>query len=212
MQAWAQQDFSRWQIGANFSPDFAYRTTEKSFGYNEIGKFGFTTGLNVVYNFSNLFGLETGILFSDKGYQTKETTVLMIDYTRDFSGYATSRGISSYRYIDIPLKANFTFGKHKLRYVGTVGLTANILINGKFTYYSDVFGNGVRITRDKYFSKFNVSPMIGFGIDYQFAKNFNLKIVPTFRYGVIKIWNESYSVPYYLWNAGIDIGIYYGIK
>ena len=71
-------------IGFNFSPDFSSRTLKNNDGSSssdlviksrkdiEIAKFGYTTGLNVCFNFSQLVGFETGIQFSNKGYKTKD--------------------------------------------------------------------------------------------------------------------------------------------
>ena len=70
-------------IGFNFSPDYSSRTLKNNYGSpssdlviksrqdNEDAKFGYTTGLNVCFNFSQLLGFETGIQFSNKGFKTK---------------------------------------------------------------------------------------------------------------------------------------------
>ena len=70
---WGQGEFSNIQIGASFSPDYNYRML-KSIGEisyfdkmiddknnEKIGKFGYTTSINPIYNFSELFGLEIGV-------------------------------------------------------------------------------------------------------------------------------------------------------
>src|SRR5258708_3684046 len=71
-------------IGFNFSPDYDSRLLVNDHGDNfadqlirsrnerEIGKMGYTTGLNFCISLTNLVGFEAGIQYSAKGYQTSK--------------------------------------------------------------------------------------------------------------------------------------------
>jgi hypothetical protein len=75
------EEYKKIQFGINFSPDFAYRilknndvTSDKDFIIDvrnkvETAKLGYTAGLNVCFNIKKTIGLETGIQYSNKGYQ-----------------------------------------------------------------------------------------------------------------------------------------------
>ena len=137
-------DFNKIQVGVNFSPDYCFRTLKnndgsltsssilKSRNENETGKLGYTTGINVIYNLKKSIGIEVGIQYSNKGYQTKMqdfTYGSMIDPRTGFvyntSGQTPIQGEFIYNdyYIDIPLKVNFCFGKKKIRFITSAGLT-----------------------------------------------------------------------------------------
>lgn len=226
-------DFKQVQIGVNFSPDFCFRTLKNNDGSsisdivlnlrneNETIKFGYTTGLNICFNFKKFVALETGIQYSNKGYQAlmKDLTYGdMIDPRYGFI-YATSgtaptkaKFIYNYHYIDIPLKVNFTFGKKKIRLISSVGLTTNIFIketSASVLEYSDGKTDRKNYPTTFDYNKINISPIISVGIDYKINNRMNLRIEPTFRYGVLKIINTP--IIGYLWNGGLNIGYYFGL-
>ena len=214
-------DFRRVQIGINFSPDICFRTLKNNYGRstsdliikrnneNEIVKFGYTAGLNVCFNIKRFVGIETGIQYSNKGYQTKT-----IDYTSGQpSPFAPKEGqfIFNFHFIDIPLKVNFTIGKKKVRFFTSVGLTTNIFIKETQTSilkYTDRTDRNTKQTTYDY-NRINISPTISLGIDYKINSRMNLRIEPTFRYGVLKIIDAP--VTGYLYNGGLNISYYFGM-
>ena len=229
---WGQSEFSKIQIGVNFSPDYNYRTL-KSTGNgfddvidfqngHEVGKFGYTTGISAIYNFSKLIGIEIDVQFSEKGYQTKTMESIVID-PNDPAVPDKWNYRYKYEYIDVPLKANFTFGKKKLRYIATAGFAANFLIDVKSTFV-EKYGNETKkqteVITDAGHNKYNISPIIGAGIDYKINNKISVRAVPEFRYGLIKLYNNQYtsdvgerlSFSEHLWNIGLNVGIYYGFK
>lgn len=227
-------EFPKVQIGINFSPDFCFRTLKnndpnslndyifKSRNERETGKLGYTTGLNVIFNLKKNIGIEAGIQFSNKGYQTKMQDLTFgsaIDPRRGFtynaSGAAPIRAQFIYNdyYIDIPLKANFIFGKKKIRFISSAGLTTNIFIKETSTsvieYNDGTSDKKSQSTTDDY-NRVNISPIVSLGIDWKLNSKSNLRIEPTFRYGVLKIIDAP--ITDYLWNAGLNISYYFGPK
>ncbi len=213
-------EFKRVQIGFNISPDICYRTLKSTDGSaygeslikdrnrRETVKIGYTAGLNACFNLTKSFGLETGIQYSNKGYQTK------IDPNKEWNGsyplYKKAQFIYNYHYIDIPVKAIYTIGNKKIRFMTSVGFTTNVFI--KETKKS-IFVYSDRTDRSKStdyeYNKVNISPTISAGIDYKINDNMNLRLEPTFRYGVLKI--KDAPVTGYLYSGGLNIGYYFGL-
>jgi outer membrane protein with beta-barrel domain len=210
-------------IGFSFSPDYSSRTLKNNDGSTssdlviksrndiEVAKFGYTTGLNVCFNFSQLVGFETGIQFSNKGYKTKSQD--LIYFPPSPSSPTKAKTTYSYQYIGIPLKVKFSFGKSKVRFLSSIGFMTNLLLNVKQTNNFE-YSNGKTENKTQSstsgFKKFDISPMISVGIDYKLNNKVHLVAEPTFRYGVIK--TKDAPVTEKLWNAGLNIGFYYALK
>ena len=210
-------------IGFNFSPDYSSRTLKnnddasssdlviKNRNDIETAKFGYTTGLNVYVNFSQLVGFETGIQYSNKGYKTKNQD--LVYFPPSPSSPTKARFIYAYQYIGIPLKAKFSFGKNKVRFVSSIGFMTNFLLNIKQTANYE-YSNGKTEKKSQSsksgFNKVDISPMLSVGVDYKLNSRINLFAEPTFRYGVIK--TKDAPVTEHLWNVGLNIGFYYALK
>jgi len=210
-------------IGFNFSPDYSSRTLKNNDGSpssdlviksrkdNEVAKFGYTTGLNVCFNFSQLLGFETGIQFSNKGFKTKSQDLTY--FPPDPSLPTKAKTVYAYQYIGIPLKAKFSFGKSKVRFVSSVGFMTNFLLNVKQTSNYE-YANGKTEKKSQSsksgFKTVDISPMISVGIDYKLNNKIHLLAEPTFRYGVVT--TKDAPVTETLWNAGLNVGFYYALK
>lgn len=220
-KATSDTGFRKVQIGINFSPDLCYRTLKnKSLSISndllinlrndmETTKLGYTTGLNVCFNINKSIGLETGIQYSNKGYQTKMRDLKYTLPEPDLPYKAKRR--YNFHYIDIPVKANFTFGKKKVRFFTSAGITTNIFLQETQTLvlvYTDRTSRETNPTNYK-FNRINISPTISAGIDYKINDRTNLRVEPTFRYGVLKIIDESLTE--YIYSGGLNIGYYYGL-
>jgi hypothetical protein len=217
---------SRFFIGVNFSPDYCYRTikhTDNSylsdFIYDtrnkiEQPKLGFTSGINVCYILTKHISLDLGLQYSNKGYQTKNETLIYptpgsaATYNLPTSG----RFVYRYNYIDIPLKANFVFGKKKLRLITSVGLTTNIFISETNSFIGK-YSNGSSFrsssTANYGLSRVNLSPLISCGIDYKINNKMFFRVEPTFRYSILSTVNAP--ITEYVWSAGLNVSYYFGL-
>ena len=118
-------------IGISFSPDYSSRRLSgtsvakqliDSRNNEESSKIGYTGGLNLIIRIKDNIGIGTGILFSNKGYQSERSNLIFGDALdlRSNNGfiYSTSfqPGMKSAKityndyYIDIPSKIMFSFG------------------------------------------------------------------------------------------------------
>jgi hypothetical protein len=210
-------------IGINFSPDYDFRTLSnkdgsasgdlviKSRNDNEMAKFGFTAGLSLCIDFSTPVQLETGIQYSNKGYQTKNTG--LIYFPPNPALPTKAKFIYNYQYIGIPLKARFIFGKTNVLFLSSIGFMTNFLIKaGNTTIYEYADGRTDKkkqsATAD--FNKIDISPMISSGIDYKINNNTHFIAEAVFRYGILK--TKDAPVSERLWNAGLNIGCYFKLR
>jgi hypothetical protein len=215
-----ESNFNKIQLGINFSPDIAFRTLlnnhnlsenesiiEQRNQYESI-KFTNSTGINFVYNFKPFVGLETGIQYSNKGYNFINKEIVAIA-PQDLPEKV--RFNYNYHYIDIPLKVNFIFGKKKVRFIASTGICTNLLLLETQTNtfsYADRKERGSFKTQYDY-RKFNLSPTISLGLDYKINDRMNFRIEPSFRYGVIKIIESPISA--HLYSAGLNLAYYFGL-
>ncbi len=177
----------------------------------EMVKFGYTTGINLCFNFSQLIGLETGIQFSNKGYKTKKMD--LIYFPPNPALPSKVKFTYAYQYIGFPLRVKFSMGKSKIRFLTSIGLMTNFLLNVKQTAnYEYNNGSTEKKTQSSTsgFNKIDISPMMSIGIDYKLNNKIHLIAEPTFRYGIIKI--KDAPVAERLWNAGLNFSCYYVFK
>jgi hypothetical protein len=214
-------DFKRVQIGFNISPDLCFRTLKDNensatsniiMKYNkerETFKVSYTAGLNVSYNIKKSIGIETGIQYSNKGFQTKLDKAVPL--VPDPTNPDKFKYIFNYHYLDFPLKVNFTFGENKVRFFSSAGITTNLFLKQIQTNVYRYSDRTIRTSNPTIYDykKVNLSPTISIGIDYKINEKMNLRIEPTFRYGVIAISDDP--ITYYLYNGGLNMSFYYGL-
>lgn len=210
-------------IGYNFSSDYNYRTLKNNDGKSsndaiiksrnefEIFRFGYTTGLNLCLNASKNWAFETGIQYSNNGYQTKELDLSF--ETPNETLPTKAKFIYSYQYLGIPIRARFSFGKKNLRFISGIGVLTNFLVNAKtkikYGYLSGREESKTESTKSN-FKKINIVPAISFGVDYKICSNIHLMAEPTFRYSLLN--TKDAPITENLWNMGLNIGLYYGLK
>jgi len=225
-----EKPFRRVMIGVNFSPDVAFRVltqrnndeiTTKIIESNrktEIPKFGYCVGLNTLINIKSFVGVETGVWFMNMGYQTKWRQVNFgfnwNGTTFEPTGLAQHRLIDDFHYIGIPLKVNFTVGKGKLRFFAAAGLAVNFLVSTTNTLVIKGYEpeNRKNTTPDNFdYNRLNIMPLAEAGIDYKINNRMNLKVSPSFRFGVINITPSQTPIGAFLFNGGINVKYYFGI-
>lgn len=210
----------RFQIGINISPDICYRTLAnnnnsapsdaaiKSRNSNETIKPGITAGLNVRYYLNDKLGLETGFQYSIKGYQTKWMTGIPFDPPDIPFKF---KFVDDFHYLELPIKANYTIYKRKVSIFVSGGITTGILFDKKYLYiykYPD-HAHKNNYKENYTYNQLNITPMIGFGVEYHFKNNGHLVIEPTFRHGISKITDTPVTA--YLYSFGLNLGYYFDL-
>lgn len=213
---------SRISIEFNFSPDYNYRTIKRfentsgidqaieSRNDREVAKIGFTAGLNMAIKVSQNVAFETGLQYSEKGFQTKKSD-LMFDPPTDPDNppiLSTVQFQYFYSYLGVPLKVTVSFGEGDLRLISGIGVTTNFLLNKQDRTIIEHPGGKKKTTKNDGSFEYNLidlSPMISLGIDYKLSNTVHLRAEPTFRYGVIK--TDHSPIKENLWNAGVNLGM-----
>ena len=194
-------------VGVSFSPDYCFRklTSNPSSEWIkdgldtlEVGKIGYTTGLNYTFRLSKRIGISTGVLLSNKGEKTKKT----------FSSQPSIFNYNNqYYYLDIPLTVKYNIINKTLKLFVSAGISSNIFLVKKTTQITGYTNDDVKINYyDKDgLSKVNLAILAGFGIEYPITKKWDLKIEPIFRRSITPIANTP--VKKYLYSIGINIGL-----
>lgn len=228
-------EFKRLLFGVNISPDYCYRTLkgdDRSSSIaliidmqnkNEEPKIGYTAGLNLCYNKSKHLGIELGVQYSNKGYASKKSDLTFGDIIDPRFGFVYSTNSSSpptkakyfynHIYIDIPVRAIFSFGEKRIHFITSIGVATNILLKATTTSVLEYEnGDTKQETHDQRynFNSLNISPTISVGIDCKISNKINLRVEPTLRYGLLKIIDAPISA--YLWSGGLNLTCYYVLK
>ena len=202
-------------LGLSFSPDLAHRTTvsendvvENTYDHIETSKFGYTGGVNILFEINSGLELETGIQYSWKGFKIKERTFIA---EQPGDPAIPERGWFEYRYpyLDAPLKLNYKpFKNRKFFFSG--GLIAHFYLQSSTKFVAFYAGGRkeetVQYSTDDDYKKITLGFVAGFGRDFNFGKNSKLRIEPLFRHIFLPI--HPGSVKYYLWTAGLNVGFY----
>jgi hypothetical protein len=206
-------------IGIMASPDFSYRTLREnapgtgndlvidSRNEQENPNFGYTTGIVLNMSLSQKIRLNTGFCFSTKGYRTKEYELFYGPPPLPTEPTA-ARVIYRFDYIEIPVLIDFILRKGKMSLIPAAGITLQCLIKAKNEAkldFEDGHSESRATTTTGDFRKFNLSPTVGFGLEYKPCNNLVLVAAPTFRYGLVKIVDKP--VTEFLWNVGLNLSV-----
>jgi len=169
----AQENLSKLRIGLSSSIEknlssesFAFdKYTGYSAAYN---KTNYRLGLNLEYELTSNFSLNTGINYSNKDF-TGTYYCAVCDFI-----VAPSPQNIDFRFIEVPLTLKYYFLPNKIRLFGEFGLNNLFSLNKEVTDNS--YGLGIKL---------------GGGIAYNFTKKIALQITADFNYGISKLYKES---------------------
>jgi hypothetical protein len=213
---------SKIQIGIVLTPNLSYRSLfsnninftsiiEGRNGY-EIPKLGYNIGCNLIYNINTKISLESGLQFANKAYKQKLATYQIGSQydplTGQYNSLSTINYKQTYNYysLDIPLRVNYEIGEKKLKKIFTAGASVNILLyNSTVTKQFSPEKKTSRSSSD-IINPINFSPEIGFGLDYELSKKTNIRIIPNFSYGIIKIVDAP--IAEHLWQFGCQLSYF----
>ena len=213
----------KFALGLVYSPDYCYRvtTSDPSFKpapvyYNSIEnpKIGFTAGLNFLWKLNTKFSVEAGVMYSDKGYQTK-TLQLSEDLPRNYpeplpGDQSTASFVYHYRFMDVPLKVSYYILNKEVKLFLSGGLSGNFFLGETDTYsmtYRDGHSASGNTTPATTFSMLNLSIVAGFGISFHISKKLLVRIEPIYRQGITPFSDSPLKD--YLYSAVLNTGLYY---
>jgi hypothetical protein len=229
------KQFNRVYVGVSFTPSVSYRFLSQNkpstdiiegIGSNkyiidfrnkrEVPSFCFSIGAKVGVRFTSFLSLETGVNYTRQGYQQKVKN-LQFGSQWNGNGYdSVDNGYEIklydvYHYINIPLGLNFNFGKGKINAVINTGVNFDFIAGKQTKSVSNIPGFTNRTTTDRSpFTRFNLSPFLGIGFDYQITRLISLRVMPTAQIQALK--NIDTPITEHLWSAGINTCLLFGFK
>ncbi len=209
---------SKWSIGASASLDYSYRFYSNSktgkilkeeYDPVEIGNLGYNLGVKAKCTINSNWSIITGISYYFHSYKSK---VILTD-AFDPNDPAIPKSYNYFYksgFIQLPILVSFYKGK-KLKF----GFTSGLLLNKALfidRYNNLDFGNFTQtVYRDQYNNngagKLFLSGLIGAGVSYQYKK-FEFRAEPT---AVSQIYTIDGLNELSLWNAGINLSVFYKI-
>jgi hypothetical protein len=210
---------SKWSFGVNVSPDLAFRRLDLAQhnamlesmidfrNETEMPRFGYSASIMAGYAINARWGFEAGVGYALRGWEldvSKLTFGDQIDERRGFT-YSTGELLRNigwrFHYLDVPVRGTFTLGSGRLRSISSVGISLNLLI---IATHSSSLNNDLRITELNAYNTVNLSPTISTGVAYRLNDRMELRMEPTFRYGLLEL--REAPITEYLWSAGVNFG------
>ena len=195
---------SKVDIGYTFAPEYSYRFLKSNsnnqwvvdnYDSLEFSKFGYSLGINGVYNLKSNLTLSSALLFSNKGDQTKkELTPSLINY------------ISNYYYLDIPIKVNYYFLTEKFRLYLSGGLSTNVFLKHTFITKQEGSNEDLRLTDNSSISKINLAFNTGIGFDINLTEKWYFKMECLYKQSITPIGNTP--IKKYLYSISPNLGFY----
>lgn len=229
----AQNDSTKaWSLGVLVVPGIAYRTLslledipygqpiiDSRNGY-EVPRVNYSGSLLLEHRFTNLFSIAGGAGYTVLGWQTDIMELSFGDIIDPRRGYVygtddatrSVKLICNFHYVDIPLRAQFSFGKKRLRSITSIGITTSVLVRANSTAvltYAD--GGDERKAQDanEEYNKIGLFPTFSTGVSYALNDRMDLRLEPTFRYGRLRIIEAPITAN--LWSGGIGFGFHYAL-
>lgn len=212
----------RFAFGLNYSPDYSYRILVPEpqvkliadlRDSTETPKYGFTTGLNLLFRINKRFTLETGFQYSNKGEMNDGNIVLIddIDATKPPLNAPRITAIFSYNYLDIPIKANYYLINKKFKLFLSGGISNNLFISSENKFLFKYPDGSILTTKGEGPKLFpvNFTLLAGFGAEHQLNKRFSLRLEPIYRRSITSIIDAP--IKGYLYSAGMNFGLYFSL-
>lgn len=195
--------------GLEYVEDF----TIKSRNGREKPSYAMAAGFRIGVNLSKMVSVETGFEYARTSYRYKMDN---LQFGPDDQGnFPSSTGwakfVDVYHYLDIPLAVNLKFGHKKVCALVSAGTYLNALLRKNTRTEYDVegyHGKGVREDRSP-FARFNISPFLGIGIDYQISNLMSLRIMPMAQFQALHNVPGT-PITEHLYSGGINVALNFG--
>lgn len=212
---------SPWSVGVSFSPKYSYRSLKSSGSEqrvadirndNETPRFGYSTGIGVLYKVNRRVSLEAGVQYSLKDYKSKESDFTTEDQFDPNTGLPIASGnVFSLRYkrqyLDIPVKFHYVFLDKQIKLYATVGFAGNFLLRAdQIADLKQPDGTVQKTVRDESLNSTQFSIIGGVGLQYGFSERIGLRLEPQWRRMITPL--RDTPIKEYLWSAGLNCAVY----
>ncbi len=203
-------------VGISYTPSISYRSITnnpynlKELRKNEDPKYGQSLNLIVHYGINKSIGIESGILFQDRGFKAPFQLVLFGETGRsDEVIHVQMKYMDKFYDIGVPVKFTYRKDFNSIALVSSIGFIGNYLMHRESHVLID-FGDHVdKIINDKTssFNSFVLTSIFGFGIEWAISEKYNFHIMPTFQRDLTPVIDSGLNM--YLWDLGLNIGFIY---
>jgi hypothetical protein len=215
---------SAFSLGISFSPEYSNRVLKaKEDEYesliamidsSEVPKFGFTTGIHTYYDVLKRLTVESGILFSDKGYKMTSSNFVAADPNDPLLlNLKSITEIIKIYYLEIPVKVNYQIVSGKLSVLIVGGVSANIFLDNKVKYTLR-YNDGSEDTHDSNsganMNSLTVSLLAGIGLDYKLTGKLCFSFEPIYKRDITTVYSSEIA-KHYFYSFGANIGLRYRI-
>lgn len=177
----------KWSFGISISGDYCYRTLDTDYGLEfkrfrdsvDIKRWNGSFGIIASRKKWKNFELQTGLIFSQKGFNSKPYVVKQIvgKFPTWSTDIDTVKDEFTYIYLSLPLLIKYNIGKSKLKLTASTGILIDFFINpqgphnkGSITY--DYFwGSGASQVYDGAHANQIISMAFKCGVQYEFSKS-----------------------------------------
>jgi hypothetical protein len=204
--------YNKFHIGFTYAPELSYRILrtdepdiwmKENFDTLEISKYGYTTGLNIIFSINKNLSLSSGLLFSDKGERTKKYAIQPVN-----------NYVNHFYYLDIPLKVIYTI-RHKKYYYSkpkkmnfyiTGGFSVNVFLNSRTKTISGLENTEETLKNSFDLSRINFSFLAGCGMTAPITNRWYFKLEPLYRTSLNKVADSP--VKKYFYSLGLNLGLF----
>lgn len=211
------------KVGLSFSTDAAYRIYQSDvgdfWGQNQIPKMGYTLTANYERELTKNWSLISGLVFTNKGYQSEKMDLLFSDQIFNDSAslpdYHAFRNRFSYYMVGIPVGINYYMRLKKVNFFFGGGMAANYLINVRYTsilYRTDSGRPKVSHSNDDmmYYNRISLSAFAQGGIEINMPHNLKFRISPNVSYALTNVMDKKVGYKIYPYSVGIGYGVLWG--
>jgi hypothetical protein len=215
-----KNSLGKFSIGITFGSNYSYRTLNFS-SYNkpianerndnEIGRLGFTTGIELKNRIFKKILFSYGLQYSNFGYSTRFKT---LNFVSPNPGYPIrSKTEFLYESIGIPLSIQYHFSNSKFRPYIKAGIQGDWIFQKTVTTvigYEDHTAN----SKDKAtlgYEPLQIALLAGFGIEYPLSKKISILGEPLFRQNITSL-NADLTAKEKPYSIGLVLKICYSFK
>lgn len=172
------------EVGVYATPQSTWIFNQQDFDEGDALNFrstiGYTVGANLGFNFTNSIGIRTGLAYSRQGQ----------NYINDFVDIPSATKLS---YLKIPVLLKFNSDPQAATaFLATLGVDMGILSGGRFSVDGEDISTDFLDPKD-YYNAFDLSAVVGFGLQARLDSRLNLNFMLRFSYSVIDIEQEDFK-------------------
>lgn len=208
LPAFGQQNdslkFNNLKLGLSISPSFSSRYLKAEsdaqanldyFDSIEMPHLGYSFGLNLGYQISKRFSINSGLFFANRAQSSKSASLANI-----------SNFTNNIYYLDLPLKFNYYLLYKKSKLYLTGGANFSYFLANNVSYRKES-NNEVLSSKGDDLNSINIAGIIGIGIDVPIYKRWTFNFEVNYQHAFTPLLNTP--IERYLYSFNPTISLFY---